>query len=182
MTWPPATLLARTFDLKVFPKWRKRFKNWLVLELQFDCATNLCAIVRNGLIRLNRYMNHLDLNVHPISVSDVGEGQVTSSVSEANESQIQASRKADPWRKWLWVFLGAVLVGQLYYVREMLAALVLFAILFAICGTVAGVIYLLGRAGESTISAAEPLARKSFAYAEEISRKAFRRPHSAPAP
>ena len=127
-------------------------------------------------------MNHLDLNVHPINVSDVGEGQVTSSGSEGFESQIQASRKADPWRKWLWVFLGTVLVGQLYFVREMLAALVLFAILFAICGTVAGVIYLLGRAGESTISAAEPLARKSFAYAEEISRKAFRRPHSAPAP
>jgi hypothetical protein len=136
----------------------------------------------NGFSRLNRSMNHLDLNVHPINVLSVGEGQVTSSSSEGIESHIQASRKADPWRKWLWVFLGAILVGQLYYVREMLAALVLFAILFAICGTVAGVIYVLGRAGESTISAAEPLARKSFAYAEEISRKAFRRPHSAPAP
>lgn len=127
-------------------------------------------------------MNHLDLDLHLTSVEGVGEGQVTSLGSEGSESQISASRKTDPWRKWLWLFLGAVLVGQMYYVREMLAALVLFAILFAVCGTVAGVIYLLGRAGETTITAAEPLARKGFAYAEEVSKKAFRRPHSAPAP
>lgn len=105
---------------------------------------------------------------------------MTSSGLEGLGSHISANRKADPWRKWLWVFLGAVLVGQMYYVREMLAALVLFALLFVVVGTVAGVVYLLGRAGESTISAAEPFARKSMAFAEELSKKAFRRPHSAP--
>ena len=127
-------------------------------------------------------MNHLDLDVHLTSVECVGEGQVTGSVLEGVESHNSTGRKADPWRKWLWVFLGAVLVGQMYYVREMLAALVLFAVVFVVCGTIAGVVYLLGRAGESTISAAEPLARKGLTYAEEISKKAFRRPHSAPAP
>lgn len=90
--------------------------------------------------------------------------------------------RSDPWRKALWYILGAAFVFQAYYVREMLAALIIFTFLFVIGAVIAGVVYLLGRAGETTVTLAEPMARKGVAYAEELSKKAFRRPHSAPAP
>ena len=93
-----------------------------------------------------------------------------------------AKKHSDPWRKLLWWGLGAAFVLQAYYVREMLAALVIFTFLFVIGAVIAGVVYLLGRAGETTVTLAEPVARRGVAYAEEISKKAFRRPHSAPAP
>jgi hypothetical protein len=86
------------------------------------------------------------------------------------------------WSKWLWLAGVAFLIFQIYYVREMLAVLVLFAGLFVVVALIAGVVYALGRAGESTITAAEPVARRSFELAEEVSRKTFRRPRSAPAP
>jgi hypothetical protein len=98
------------------------------------------------------------------------------------ETHKSETRKSDPWRKALWWLLAAAFLFQAYYVREMLAALVIFTILFAIGAIVAGIIYLLGRAGETTATLAEPLARRGFAFAEELRQKAFRRPHSAPAP
>jgi hypothetical protein len=86
------------------------------------------------------------------------------------------------WSKWFWLAAGAFLIFQVYYVREMLAMLVIFAGLFFVVAIIAGIVYALGRAGESTITAAEPVARRGFEMAEEVSRKTFRRPRSAPAP
>jgi hypothetical protein len=99
-----------------------------------------------------------------------------------SENSRPQNLRSDPWRKALWFLLAAVFLFQAYYVREMLAALVIFTILFVICAVIAGVIYLLGRAGETTVAMAEPVARRGVAYAEELRQKAFRRPHSAPAP
>lgn len=84
--------------------------------------------------------------------------------------------------KW---FGGAVAIGvilQFYYFREMLAALFLFAILFVFFALIVGVVYLVGRAGEVGITAAEPAARRGMVMAEELSKKTFHRPRSAPVP
>ncbi len=103
------------------------------------------------------------------------------------KQQIEANQpsqklRSDPWRKALWWLLAAALLFQTYYVREMLAALVIFTVIFAIGAIITGAIYLLGRAGETTAVMAEPVARRGIALAEELRQKAFRRPHSAPAP
>jgi hypothetical protein len=91
-------------------------------------------------------------------------------------------RSADPWRKLLWAALAAAVILRIYFIQELLAALIIFSVLFLVAAAVAGFVYLAGRAGETTISMAEPVARRGIIYAEELSRKAFRRPHSAPAP
>ena len=87
-----------------------------------------------------------------------------------------------PWIKWLWLAGVAFIILQIYYVREMLAALVLFGGLFVVVAIIAGIVYGLGRAGETTITAAEPVARRGLELAEEVSKKTFHRPRSAPAP
>ncbi len=86
------------------------------------------------------------------------------------------------WTKWLWIAAAAFLIFQIYYVREMLAVLVLFAGLFFVVAIIAAIVYAVGRAGESTITAAEPVARRGMEIAEEVSKKTFRRPRSAPVP
>ena len=104
------------------------------------------------------------------------------SAVELPSQDVSERRAEDPWRKWLWRALIAALILQTYYVREMLAALVVFTVLFIVVAAVAGVVYALGRAGEMTISLAEPVARRGIALAEDFSKRAFRRPRSAPAP
>lgn len=104
------------------------------------------------------------------------------SISHQTETNQPDKLRSDPWRKALWFLLAAALLFQAYYVQEMLAALVIFTILFVIGAIITGAIYLLGRAGETTVTLAEPVARRGVAFAEELRQKAFRRPHSAPAP
>jgi hypothetical protein len=101
--------------------------------------------------------------------------------TQSLEAVTDAPRGAS-WRKLLWLALPAFLIFQFYYVREILAVLVLFAGLFFLVAIVAGIVYAIGRAGESTITAAEPVARRGYELAEEVSKKTFRRPRSAPAP
>ncbi|MFZ0821936.1 MAG: hypothetical protein WAM91_17875 [Candidatus Acidiferrales bacterium] len=93
-----------------------------------------------------------------------------------------SSPRRRSWTKWLWLAAGAFLIFQFYYVQEMLAILVIFAGIFIIFAIIAGIVYAVGRAGESTITAAEPVARRGMELAEEVSKKTFRRPRSAPAP
>lgn len=114
---------------------------------------------------------------------EVGSSEVPAiQIDNATEASQPEKHRADPWRKVLGGLLLAAFLFQAYYVREMLAALVIFTGIFAIGAIVAGVIYLIGRAGESTVAMAEPVARRGVAFAEELRQKAFRRPHSAPAP
>ena len=114
-----------------------------------------------------------------VSASLVASDSVADDKLEGNRKFFHADRR---WRKLLWIALAAAAVVQVYYVRELLAALVIFTVLFVIGSVIAGVIYLAGRAGETTIALAEPVARRGISYVEEVGKKAFRRPHSAPAP
>ena len=96
------------------------------------------------------------------------------------------TRKA---RKWLWIGLAAFAALQVYLVQELLAAMVLFSIVFVLIALAALVIYLIERAGKRTMDWAEPqthkaaqTARKALARAEELSKKQLRRQHSETAP
>jgi hypothetical protein len=93
----------------------------------------------------------------------------------------------DGLRKWMWVLLAALVAMQFYFVRELLSALLLLAIGFAAIFTVIAAVYLLHRAWESGLAgvrkSARPVlgfARRGMVFAEEISRKPFRRPRSEP--
>jgi hypothetical protein len=88
-------------------------------------------------------------------------------------------------RKWMWVGLAAFVGLQIYFVQEMLAALMLFTGIFVICAIVALVFYLVDQAGQWSIGwageRARPainLARRGLALAEDLSKKPFRRPRS----
>jgi hypothetical protein len=78
----------------------------------------------------------------------------------------------------IWWTLGVIFVLQLYFVRELLAAELLFGIVFAILFSIGFVIYLLGRAGERGFSLAEHATRRGLSAVQEISRRPFRHPRS----
>jgi hypothetical protein len=88
-------------------------------------------------------------------------------------------------RKWMWVGLVAVVAVQIYFVQELLAALILFTGLFVVLAIAAGVLYLVDRAGQWGLGWAGQhgrpvvqLARRGWAAAEELSKKPFHRPRS----
>jgi len=93
--------------------------------------------------------------------------------------------KKDTRRKWMWWFLIALGATQVYFVRELLAAYALFAVGFAALAVVALGVYLVQKAWEAGLHRAERhagpalnLARRSWAFVEEVSRKPFRGPGS----
>jgi hypothetical protein len=93
--------------------------------------------------------------------------------------------KTDISRKWMWWFLIVLGATQVHFVRELLAAYVLFALGFAALAVVALGAYLVQKAWEAGLERAEgyagpalSLARRSLAFVEDVSRKAFRRPSS----
>jgi hypothetical protein len=97
-------------------------------------------------------------------------------------SQMFSEKKA---RKWMWVGLAAFVALQIYFVQEMLAALILFTGVFVIFAIVALVFYLVDRAGQWSIGwagkrarPAMQLARRGWTLAEDLSKKPFRRPRS----
>ena len=93
-------------------------------------------------------------------------------------SQVWNERKA---RKWLWVGLGALVAIQLYFVQELLAALILFTGIFLVGATIALVLYLIDRAGRWSAGIAEQQAKRAVAVVEDFSKKQLRRPRSEPA-
>jgi len=100
--------------------------------------------------------------------------------------EIYQNRKV---RLWFWVGVIALVALQLYYVREMLALLILFAVFFAIVTGLVLLLYLINRAGQFSLSKAEPYAvsaaragRRGLGFVGEVSRKSFRRQHSETAP
>jgi hypothetical protein len=81
--------------------------------------------------------------------------------------------------------LAIVVVLQAYFVRELLAAELLFGIGFAVLFALGGLAYLLGALGERGVDLAETgvrvasvSARRGYSALEEISRKPFRHPRS----
>ena len=86
--------------------------------------------------------------------------------------------KKDGARKWMWGALLAILAVQIYFVRELLAALFLFAVVFVAIAAVALGLFLVERAGELSLAWVAPAARRGFVYLTELSKRPSRRPHS----
>jgi hypothetical protein len=94
----------------------------------------------------------------------------------------------DKSRKWMWMFLAALVSLQMYFVWELLAVLALFAIGFAAIASVVGSLYMLHRvwavAVERVADSQHPfmVATRQGIYAvEDAARRPFRRPGSAAA-
>jgi hypothetical protein len=94
--------------------------------------------------------------------------------------QIEPARKQNLKRA-MWWALGIIFVLQLYFVRELLAAELLFGMLFAVLFTIGFVVYMIGQAGERGFSWAESgtralahSTRRGLGAVQEISRRTFR--------
>jgi hypothetical protein len=94
----------------------------------------------------------------------------------------------DKNRKWMWMFLAAVVSLQMYFVWELLAVFALFAVGFAAIASVVGSLYMLQRgwalAVERIADSQHPImvaTRQGIDTIEDAARRPFRRPGSAPA-
>jgi hypothetical protein len=81
-------------------------------------------------------------------------------------------------KKWLWIGLGVFAALQIYFVRELLVAFMLFTGLFIVCAILALVLYLVDRASRWGLDVAGTQAKRALSAAEEISKKPLRRPRS----
>jgi hypothetical protein len=81
-------------------------------------------------------------------------------------------------RKWLWIALGTFVALQIYFVQELIVALMLFTGLFVVFALVAVLLYMLDGAGRWGLSLAGQQAKRALTAAEEISKKQLRRPRS----
>ena len=88
-------------------------------------------------------------------------------------------------RKGLTLLLGVILFLQMYFVRELLAAEILFGIGFLVFLVLVAVFYGVGFLGEQGVSLIErgyqvsaPVARRGFSRLEELSKRPFRHPRS----
>jgi len=96
-----------------------------------------------------------------------------------------ALRRKPKVRKGLFWFLAAVLILQMYFVRELLAAELIFGMGFAVILLFVAIFYLVGTIGERGLVLTEAgvrviasSARRGYNVIEEISKKPFRHPHS----
>jgi hypothetical protein len=88
-------------------------------------------------------------------------------------------------RKGVVAVVAVLFVAQLYFVRELLAAELLFGLGFAVLLAFAGLFYVIGAIGERGLDWTEAgvrviadSARRGYASLEEISRKSFRNARS----
>ncbi|HXO05720.1 MAG TPA: hypothetical protein VN884_08825 [Candidatus Sulfotelmatobacter sp.] len=88
-------------------------------------------------------------------------------------------------RKGTLTALGIFFVLQLYFVRELLAAELLFALAFGVLLIIGGTAYALGAIGERGLDLAEAgirvlarSARRGYGLVDELSRKSFRHARS----
>ena len=98
------------------------------------------------------------------------------------------AKAKDNGRKWMWWFLAVVVLLQMYFVKELLAAFALFAMGFAAIGFVVASLYMMQKgwavAVERVADSGHPLvmaARRSVSAVEELARRPLRRPDSEPA-
>jgi hypothetical protein len=97
-------------------------------------------------------------------------------------------KRKDTRRKWMWLFLGVVAALQLYVVRELLAALALFALGFSAFAVCLGSLYMVQKGWESGVArlAASQNSwilaiRRGMTVTQEWGRRPIRRPDSEPA-
>ena len=88
-------------------------------------------------------------------------------------------------RKGMLTTLAILFFFQLYFVRELLAAEILFGIVFGALLIIGGTAYLLGAIGERGLDVTEAgirvlarSARRGYSVMDELSRKQFRHPRS----
>lgn len=92
-------------------------------------------------------------------------------------------------KKWVWLFVAAAIALQIYFVQELLAAELLFALLLAIGLFIAFLIFIVEEIGERGVGWMKPramelagLAWRRVVQLEEFSRKTFRHQRSETAP
>ena len=97
-------------------------------------------------------------------------------------------RTKDKQRKWMWMFLGALVALQTYFVQELVAVFALFALGFAAIAVVVGSVYMLQRAWalgvDRLAESKNPVmvaARQGVYAVEDAARRPFRRARSAEA-
>ena len=97
-------------------------------------------------------------------------------------------KTTDKSRKWMWMFLAALVSLQMYFVWELLAVFALFAIGFAAIASVVGSLYMLHRVWAVAVvriaDSRHPVmvaTRQGIYTIEEAARRQFRRPGSAAA-
>ena len=97
-------------------------------------------------------------------------------------------KNKDKSRKLMWWILGIIAAVQVYFVQELVAAFVLFALGFAAIASVIGSLYMLHKAWalavERMAESQHPVmvaARHSVDSIEDMARRPFRRPGSAAA-
>ncbi len=91
-------------------------------------------------------------------------------------------------RKWAISVLVVFLVLQIYFVRELLAAELLFGLVFVVFLVLAGIFYLVGAIGERGLDLTEAgaralaqSARRGYNALEEVSKKQVHHQHSGSA-
>ena len=91
-------------------------------------------------------------------------------------------------RKWMWWGFAALVALQIYYVRQMLAALLLFSVAFLLLAVIALGIYLLDEVSRVGLDwtathskASWHLARQTWARIEDLTKKQLDRIRSVPA-
>jgi hypothetical protein len=89
-------------------------------------------------------------------------------------------------RKWMWLGLALPVALQLYYVQEMIAAFVIFCVLFSLAAGAVLLLFLVDRASERTLAWAglrsprvARVARRGWMLVEELSKKPFHRQKAA---
>jgi len=97
-------------------------------------------------------------------------------------------KSKDKSRKWMWWFLGSVIALQLYFVRELVAAFVLFALVFVVIGGFVAGLYAMQKAWKAAVvhvaDSSHPAVnalRRGAEAVEDIVRRPLRRPGSAAA-
>lgn len=88
-------------------------------------------------------------------------------------------------RKWVLTAVALFFVLQLYFVRELLAAELLFGVAFGIVFLIVAAFYIVGTIGERSLGLTEAgvralaqSARRGYAGIEDLSKRPFHRPHS----
>jgi hypothetical protein len=127
----------------------------------------------------------LEAPVHLISSKFTENREVMKIVLGEIKGYAEAFWQNKPLRKRVGWGLAVFLVLQLYFVRELIAAELLFGILFLFLFALASLAYAVGTIGMNGRSWAEAgarvvatSARRGYSALEEISKKPFRHPHS----
>jgi hypothetical protein len=97
-------------------------------------------------------------------------------------------KNKDKSRKWMWSFLAVVVALQLYFVRELLAAFALFAVVFLVMALAMGSVYMLVKTWATLVerlaNSKHPVmvrTRSGLDAIEDLTLRLLRRPGSAAA-